>query len=77
MGFEALIGDGLPRAFAHVVAATLGDREVELVVIRLQRFGERRMLPIEEIVAWGGVMRAPYTRIQIEDSEGRSEEGMG
>ena len=32
------------------------------------RFGERRMLPVEEVVAWGGVLRAPYTRMQIEDA---------
>jgi hypothetical protein len=45
-----------------------GGWEVELVVIRLQAFGERRMLPVEEVVAWGGVLRAPYTRMQIEDA---------
>jgi hypothetical protein len=45
-----------------------GGWEVELVVVRLLRFGERRMLPVEEVVAWGGVLSAPYTRIQIEDS---------
>ena len=45
-----------------------GGWEVELVVIRLQRFGERRMLPVEEVVAWGGTLRAPYTRVQIEDA---------
>jgi hypothetical protein len=45
-----------------------GGWEVELVVIRLQRFGERRMLPVEEVVAWEGVLRAPYTRMQIEDA---------
>jgi PRC-barrel domain len=45
-----------------------GGWEVELVVIRLQRFGERRMLPVEEVIAWGGVLRTPYTRMQIEDA---------
>jgi hypothetical protein len=45
-----------------------GGWEVELVVIRLQRFGERRMLPVEEVVAWGGTLRAPYSRMQIEDA---------
>jgi sporulation protein YlmC with PRC-barrel domain len=45
-----------------------GGWEVELVVIRLQRFGERRMLPAEEVVAWGGVLRVPYSRTQIEDA---------
>jgi hypothetical protein len=45
-----------------------GGWDVELVVVRLLRFGERRMLPVDEVVAWGGVLRAPYTRAQIEDS---------
>jgi sporulation protein YlmC with PRC-barrel domain len=45
-----------------------GSWDVELVVIRLVRFGERRMLPVDEVVAWGGVLRAPYTRFQIEDA---------
>lgn len=45
-----------------------GGWEVELVVVRLQKFGERRMLPIEDVIAWGGVVRAPYSRMQIEDA---------
>jgi hypothetical protein len=45
-----------------------GGWEVEMVVVRLQRFGERRMLPLDEIAAWGGTMRVPYTRMQIEDA---------
>jgi hypothetical protein len=45
-----------------------GGWEIQLVVIRLQRFGERRMLPVDEVVAWGGVLRAPYSRTQIEDA---------
>jgi PRC-barrel domain len=45
-----------------------GGWEVELVVIRLQRFGERRMLPVDEVFAWGGTLRAPYSRMQIEDA---------
>jgi hypothetical protein len=45
-----------------------GGWEVELVVIRLLRFGERRMLPVNQVVAWGGLLRAPYTRAQIEDA---------
>jgi hypothetical protein len=45
-----------------------GGWEVELVVIRLLRFGERRMLPVDDVVAWGGLLRAPYTRVQIEDA---------
>jgi len=45
-----------------------GGWEVELVVVRLHHFGERRMLPIDDVVAWGGVIRAPYSRLQIEDA---------
>jgi PRC-barrel domain len=45
-----------------------GGWEVSLVVVRMHKFGERRMLPIEDVVAWGGVLRAPFTRVQIEDA---------
>jgi hypothetical protein len=45
-----------------------GGWEVELVVVRLLRFGERRMLPIGRVVPWGGGLRAPYSRHQIEDA---------
>jgi hypothetical protein len=45
-----------------------GGWVVEMVVVRLLRFGERRMLPIGELFAWGGALRAPYTRAQITDS---------
>jgi hypothetical protein len=45
-----------------------GGWEVEMVVVRLQRFGERRMLPVDDVVAWGDVLRAPYSRMQIEDA---------
>jgi sporulation protein YlmC with PRC-barrel domain len=45
-----------------------GGWEVEMVVVRMMRFGERRMLPLDEVAAWGGTLRAPYTRVQIEDA---------
>ena len=45
-----------------------GGGEVELVVVRLLRFGERRMLPVAGLVAWGGAVWVPYTRVQVEDS---------
>jgi hypothetical protein len=45
-----------------------GGWEIEMVVVRLARFGERRMLPASSIAAFGHAMVAPYTRIQIEDS---------
>jgi hypothetical protein len=44
-----------------------GGWEMELVVVRLPRFGERRMLPVEELFQWFGVLQAPFTRVQIED----------
>jgi sporulation protein YlmC with PRC-barrel domain len=45
-----------------------GGWEVELVVVRLLRFGERRMLPVDEVITWGGLLRTPYSRVQVEDS---------
>jgi len=45
-----------------------GGWEMVLVIVRLQRFGERRMLPVESMVAWGGMLRVPYSRYQIEDA---------
>jgi sporulation protein YlmC with PRC-barrel domain len=49
-----------------------GGGELELVVLRLRRFGERRMLPVSELRYEGGRLVAPFTRIQIEDSPGLS-----
>ena len=45
-----------------------GGWEVELVVVRLLRFGERRMLPVGEVRLRGGWVLAPFTRVQIEDA---------
>jgi PRC-barrel domain len=45
-----------------------GGWELELVVVRLARFGERRMLPADRVKAAGGVLRAAYSRRQIEDA---------
>jgi hypothetical protein len=45
-----------------------GGWEMVLVIVRLTRFGERRMLPVDAMVAWGGVLRVPYSRVQIEDA---------
>src|ERR671923_1798157 len=45
-----------------------GGWEVELVVVRLRRFGERRMLPVGDMIALGGALWAPWTRTQIEDA---------
>jgi hypothetical protein len=45
-----------------------GGWEVELVVVRLLRFGERRMLPVVDGRVVGECLQAPYTRTQIEDA---------
>ena len=45
-----------------------GGWEVELVVVRLLSFGERRMLPVGEVRLMGGWVLAPFTRLQIEDA---------
>jgi hypothetical protein len=45
-----------------------GGWEMVMVIVRLQRFGERRMLPVDAMIAWGGVLKVPYTRTQIEDA---------
>ena len=34
-----------------------GGWELEMVVVRLQRFGERRMLPVDAMIALGRVLR--------------------
>src|SRR5215217_497448 len=45
-----------------------GGGELEMIVVRLRRFGERRMLPVSELRLDGGRLVAPFTRRQIEDS---------
>ena len=45
-----------------------GGGELQMVVLRLRRFGERRMLPVGELRRSGGRLVAPFTRVQIEDS---------
>ena len=45
-----------------------GGGELEMVVLRLRRFGERRMLPIAQLRRQDGRLVAPFTRHQIEDS---------
>jgi PRC-barrel domain len=45
-----------------------GGWEVELVVVRLLRFGERRMLPVGEVTVRGGWIEVPFTKMQIEDA---------
>jgi hypothetical protein len=45
-----------------------GGWEVGLVVVRLPRFGERRMLPAGTVYSFGSRLRALYSRTQIEDA---------
>ena len=45
-----------------------GGWELEMVVVRLARFGERRMLPAASMLAFGRALLSPYTRHQIEDA---------
>jgi hypothetical protein len=68
LGFRVLDCDG--EEIGRVVDTWPDDGgwDIELVVVRLLRFGERRMLPVDQIVTWGDVLAAPYTRAQIEDS---------
>ena len=49
-----------------------GGGELEMVVVRLRRFGERRMLPISELRLEGARLVAPFSRMQIEDAPGLS-----
>jgi PRC-barrel domain protein len=45
-----------------------GGWELDMVVIRLARFGERRMLPADAVTVWGHALVVPYTRMQVEDA---------
>jgi hypothetical protein len=45
-----------------------GGWEMQLVVIRLPRFGERRMLPVEQVLELGDHLWTAYSRRQIEDA---------
>jgi hypothetical protein len=41
---------------------------LEMIVLRLRRFGEWRMLPVSQLRVDGGRVVAPFSRMQIEDS---------
>jgi hypothetical protein len=45
-----------------------GGWELEMVIVRLARFGERRMLPADTMTVFGHTLTSPYTRMQIEDA---------
>ncbi len=49
-----------------------GGGELEMIVLRLRRFGERRMLPVSELRIEDGRIVVPFSRHQIEDSPGVS-----
>lgn len=49
-----------------------GGGELEMVVVRLRRFGERRMLPVSELRLGDGRITVPFTHQQVEDSPGLS-----
>ena len=45
-----------------------GGGELEMIVLRLRRFGERRMLPVSDVRMEFGRLVSSFTRRQIEDS---------
>ncbi|MEA2311743.1 MAG: hypothetical protein QOE28_1711 [Solirubrobacteraceae bacterium] len=64
------VADATGRSLGQVVDTYPfdGGGELEMVVLRLRRFGERRMLPVSELRIDDGRLHAPYSRMQIEDS---------
>ena len=45
-----------------------GGGEPELAVLRLGRMGDRRMVPVADLLRFAGRLRLPYDRWQVEDS---------
>jgi hypothetical protein len=72
LGLEVADADGAVLGQVVDTYPFDGGGELEMVVLRLRRFGERRMLPVSELKIRGGRLVAPFTRIQIEDSPGLS-----
>jgi hypothetical protein len=68
LGFRVLDRDGNEMGRVIDTWPDDGGWEVELVVVRLLRFGERRMVSVKDVVAWAGFLCVPYTRAQVEDS---------
>jgi PRC-barrel domain len=67
LGLPAVDADG--ESIGRVVDTYPFDGGgLELVVVRLPRFGERRMLPAGAVSVRGGVLFARFTRAQVEDS---------
>ena len=67
LGLQAVDADGEP--IGRVVDTYPFDGGgLELVVVRLPRFGERRMIPAGAVRVRRGVLQAAFTQAQIEDS---------
>ena len=45
-----------------------GGGEMEMIVLRLRQFGERRMIPVSQLRLDDGRVITPFSRMQIEDS---------
>src|SRR4051794_32922716 len=45
-----------------------GGGEVEMIVLRMRRFGERHMIPISELRVDGRRLVLPFSHVQVEDS---------
>jgi hypothetical protein len=68
LGLEVADANGAPLGQVVDTYPLDGGGDLELVVLRLRRFGERRMLPVTELRVDGSRLIAPFTRAQIEDS---------
>ena len=68
VGAEVLDGAGVRLGRVVDTYPFDGGSEVELIVVRLPRFGGRRMVPVDDLVSEGFAVRTPYLRWQVEDS---------
>jgi hypothetical protein len=68
LGLEIADANGAPLGQVVDTYPYDGGGELELVVLRLRRFGERRMIPLSDLRADGNRLIATFTRAQIEDS---------
>ena len=72
LGHDVCDGDGVLVGSVVDTYPFDGGGELEMIVLRLRRFGERRMLPVSEIRWADGRVTVPFTRHQVEDSPGMS-----
>ena len=68
LGHEVVDADGATVGQVVDTYPFDGGGELEMVVVRLHRFGERRMLPVSELRLEGQRLVAPFTHHQVEDS---------